>query len=112
MNRKTLVKEISGATQRSQKEVGDILKALEDIVLRELEMGEQIHWGGFLRMWTVFKRPAAVSGKVLHEDTPARKLRYRMPCCKFGSTVTKAVEEPLINIAQNENLSADILKFP
>jgi len=70
-----------------------VLDSLEDVVVAALKSGNQLHWDGFLRAWTVRKRPALRTGQYMYKDKPGRKVRYLFPDCKFCSPIVAALKE-------------------
>lgn len=100
MNKKNLCKQISLDTELSCETVTTVLESIEKIVAELLMEGGQLHWGGFLRAWTVLKAPTDSSGKPRSKDTKQKRFRYRLPCCTFGAGITRPMKEEVINLAE------------
>ncbi|MBC8547126.1 hypothetical protein H8711_09315 [Clostridiaceae bacterium NSJ-31] len=105
LNQNGLRKKIAARTGVPEDTVETVLEAMRGTVQELLENGEELHWSGFLRMWTVLKRPAAPSGKVLYKDTPHQKIRYRMPDCTFAGSIVQPMKKRTFNLAEKHKAS-------
>ena len=100
MNKNNLCFRVAEYTELPVETVEAVLNSLEDVVIQTLERGDQLHWGGFFRAWTVRKRPTAAAGKPIHPDTSNSKIRYLMPCCAFGAKVVQPMKQRKFNCAK------------
>jgi len=93
MNKKHLCSQIALKTGLDQETVRAVLNSLESVIIEILKSGDQLHWDGFLRAWTVSKRPTLRTGQHKYKDRPGRKVRYLFPDCRFCSPVVNAIKE-------------------
>lgn len=103
MDKQHLCRTIAVQTGVAEDVVDRILNSLEEVVVQVLKEGDQLHWGGFLRAWTVIKRPALPSSKLKYKDTNACMIRYRLPCCTFGGKVVQGFKKELFNAVDRRN---------
>jgi len=99
MDKKGIRNQIAANTDLSPETVEIVLDSFEEVVKQLLMCGDQLHWGGFFKAWTVLKKPGKPSGELLYEDVPSRKIRYRLPCCEFGAQVRKDMKNTFYNTA-------------
>jgi len=93
MNKKHLCSQIALKTGLDQETVRAVLDSLESVVIEVLKSGDQLHWDGFLRAWTVLKRPTLRTGQYIYKDKLGRKVRYLFPDCRFCSPVVNTIKE-------------------
>ena len=102
MDKKHLFSQVASNTGLPQDTVESVLNSLEDVIVEQLRHGEQVHWGGFIRAWTVLKRPTIPSGKYAYTDGSGRKIRYLSPMCRFGATVVQRMKKEQFNAADKQ----------
>ena len=102
MDKKHLFAQVASNTGLPQEMVESVLNSLEDVMVDQLRHGEQVHWGGFMRAWTVLKRPTLPSGKYMFKDNGTRKMRYLSPVCRFGATIVQSMKKEPFNAANKQ----------
>lgn len=100
MNKNGLCKEVADITQLPEETVIKVLDAVEKVICRLMNNGDELHWVGFLRMWTVIKKPVYSNGKAIYRDTAEVKVRFRMPQCIFAGKVIQPMKKSYFNIAR------------
>jgi len=99
MNKKSLCAHIAEKTKLPPQTVEIVLDSFKETVIRLLGRGEQLHWGGFIRIWSIMKRPVDKSGQPIYDDTLKNKIRYLKPDCTFATSLGKGMKEIYYNIA-------------
>ena len=102
MNKNNLCLKIAANTGLPREEVETVLDSLEEVTVQLLNQGDQLHWGGFFRAWTVLKRPALPSSKLRYKDTQTSKILYILPCCTFGTKVMQGMKKTYYNTADKD----------
>ena len=99
MDKKGLRNSIAEKTGIPPELVESVLEAFRETVTQLLIQGGQLHWGGFIRAWTVMKRPVDKVAQPLFPDSKECKIRYRKPDCNFVTSMGKDMKGVYYNIA-------------
>ncbi|MCL2578748.1 MAG: HU family DNA-binding protein [Oscillospiraceae bacterium] len=99
MDKKGLRNQIAEKTGIPPETVETVLDSFKEVVVELLTRGDQLHWGGFIRIWTILKCPVDKAGQLIYTDTKKSKIRYRRPDCNFVTSLGKDMKEVYYNTA-------------